>query len=147
MKNPFSTEQEQNKNTENILPKNTEQNRTQKIVCSFIPAQEDTDFYNYLAKINLSSSWLDGTDQETEGIWLDSTGNNITYFNWRSDQPDNNNGNEHFLHYRPGWGGKWNDHLASHKEHIVCQKPSFGESHFYRVSDIRVEHLVLNLHT
>ena len=37
MKNPFSTEQEQNKNTENILPKNTEQNRTQKIVRSFIP--------------------------------------------------------------------------------------------------------------
>jgi len=30
MKNPFSTEQEQNKNTENILPKNTEQNRTEQ---------------------------------------------------------------------------------------------------------------------
>ena len=40
MKNPFSTEQEQNKNTENILPKNTEQNRTQKIVCSFIPGSQ-----------------------------------------------------------------------------------------------------------
>ena len=85
-------------------------------------AEEDTDFYNYLSTIGLTSSWLDGTDEDEEGIWVDSYGNNITYFNWRSDQPDNNNGNEHYLHYRPGWGGKWNDHLGTKVEHIVCQR-------------------------
>ena len=90
-------------------------------------AQEDADFYSYLNKINLLSSWLDGTDEDTEGIWLDSAGNNITFFNWRGDQPDNNHGQEHFLHYRPGWGGKWNDHWGTNVEHIVCQKDPIGE--------------------
>ena len=93
-------------------------------------SKEDTDFYNYLNSIGYLSSWLDGTDQVTEGIWLDSAGNKITFFNWRGDQPDNNSGKEHFIHYRGGWGGLWNDHLASHNDHVVCQKPSFGESYF-----------------
>ena len=92
-------------------------------------SKEDTDFYNYLNSIGYLSSWLDGTDQVTEGIWLDSAGNKITFFNWRGDQPDNNSGKEHFIHYRGGWGGLWNDHLASHNDHVVCQKPSFGESY------------------
>ena len=75
-----------------------------------------------MGKKGLISSWLDGTDEAEEGIWLDSSGNEITYFNWRSDQPDNNNCHEHFLHYRPGWGGKWNDHLGTKVENIICQK-------------------------
>ena len=37
MKNLIFTEQEQNKNTKNNFPKNTEQNRTRKKACSFIP--------------------------------------------------------------------------------------------------------------
>ena len=52
-------------------------------------AQEDTDFYNYLNKINLLSSWLDGTDEDQEGDWVDGAGNNITFFNWHGDQSDN----------------------------------------------------------
>ena len=90
-------------------------------------AQEDTDFYNYLNKINLPSSWLDGTDEDQEGIWHDSAGNNITFFNWRVDQPDNNKGLEHYIHYRPGWGGFWNDHHGENVEHIVCQKEPTGK--------------------
>ena len=88
--------------------------------------EEDTDLYIYLMSLDILSSWLDGTDETEEGIWLDSYGNNITYFNWRSDQPDNNGGNEHYLHYRPGWGGLWNDHVATHTDHVLCQKPPLG---------------------
>ena len=92
-------------------------------------AQEDTDLYNYLNSINLVSGWLDGTDEAEEGVWLDSAGNNITFFNWRSDQPDNNNGREHYIMYRPGWDGLWNDHTGTHTDAVVCQKPaeSVGE--------------------
>ena len=90
-------------------------------------AQEDTDFYNYLNKINLRSSWLDGTDEADEGIWLDSAGNNITFFNWRVDQPDNNDGLDHYIHYRPGWGGVWNDHHGTHTDYVLCQKSSYGK--------------------
>ena len=89
-------------------------------------SQEDTDFYNYLNKINLLSSWLDGTDEDQEGDWVDGAGNNITFFNWRGDQPDNKDGREHYLHYRPGWGGLWNDHDGGNVEHIVCQKEPTG---------------------
>ena len=90
-------------------------------------AKEDTDLCNYLNSKGYLSSWLDGTDEAEEGVWVDSNGDDITFFNWRADQPDNNNGNEHYLHYRPGWGGVWNDHLATHNDHVVCQKPSFGK--------------------
>ena len=93
-------------------------------------AQEDADFYNYLNEINLTSAWLDGTDEEIEGEWVDSAGYNITYFNWYTNQPDNNKGREHYLHYRPGWGGKWNDHVGTNVENIICQKLPIGRSHF-----------------
>ena len=73
------------------------------------------------------SIWLDGTDEVEEGVWLDSAGNNITFFNWRGDQPDNNNGLEHYIHYRPGWGGVWNDHHGTHTDYVLCQKLSYGE--------------------
>ena len=73
------------------------------------------------------SIWLDGTDEAEEGVWLDSAGNNITFFNWRGDQPDNNNGIEHYIHYRPGWGGFWNDHNEENVDHIVCQKEPTGK--------------------
>ena len=97
--------------------------------------QEDMDLYSYLNSLFLLSSWLDGTDEANEGNWVDSYGNNITYFNWRSDQPDNNGGNEHFLHYRSGWNGMWNDHLATHIDHVLCQKPSFGK-YFYFLNSL-----------
>ena len=94
-----------------------------------LDAQEDADFYNYLNKINLTSAWLDGTDEEIEGEWVDSNGFNITYFNWYTNQPDNNKGREHYLHYRPGWGGKWNDHVGTNVENIICQKLPIGKLH------------------
>ena len=77
------------------------------------------------------SSWLDGTDEAEEGIWVDGAGNNITFFNWRGDQPDNKDDREHYLHYRPGWGGLWNDHDGGNVDHIVCQKEPTGETLFF----------------
>ena len=83
------------------------------------------DLYEYVQSLGILSIWLDGTDEAEEGVWLDSAGNNITFFNWRGDQPDNNNGIEHYIHYRPGWGGVWNDHHGTHTDYVLCQKLSF----------------------
>ena len=91
--------------------------------------QEDTDLYAALATaFALTTTWLDGTDQANEGDWRDSSNNKITFFNWRSDQPDNNGGNEHYLHYRPGWGGLWNDHHGTYTNAFLCSKESIGKS-------------------
>ena len=77
---------------------------------------------------------MDGTDQVTEGTWLTSGGEPITFFNWRLDpccQPSNGGGvlaPEHYLHYRPGWGGVWNDHSAAHTDHVMCAKTLTGKT-------------------
>lgn len=86
--------------------------------------------YNYFKSKYRLSGWLDGTDRDQEGRWVDSAGNPITYFNWRSDQPDNRGGKEHFLHYRGTWGGLWNDQVGEFEDHFVCQKPSFQTGEF-----------------
>ena len=89
--------------------------------------QEDMDLYDYVQSLGILSIWLDGTDEAEEGIWVDSAGNNITFFNWREDQPDNNGGREHYIHYRPGWGGLWNDHHGENTDYILCQKQPTGK--------------------
>ena len=73
---------------------------------------------------------MDGTDQSVEGTWVTSAGDPITFFNWRLDngQPDNAGGGEHYLHYRPGWGGVWNDHAGTYQDHVVCAKTIIGKT-------------------
>ena len=85
-------------------------------------AQEDADYFNFITtKLGLTSSWLDGNNNNAHGVWLDSKGNNITYFDWEQGQPNGAN----VLHYRPNTGGKWNDHYNTYVENIVCQKTPF----------------------
>ena len=93
-------------------------------------AQEDADLYNYLVEnLGITSAWLNGNDNNANGVWRDSYGNDITYFNWEQGQPNG----ETYLHYLPNTGGKWNDNIYTHDENIVCRKLPFGtlfSSHF-----------------
>jgi len=41
--------------------------------------------------------WLGGTDAATEGTWLDTAGNAITFQPWASGEPNNTGGNENCL--------------------------------------------------
>ena len=95
-----------------------------------LTSQEDTDYYSYLGSLGYLSSWMDGTDQSVEGTWVTSAGDPITFFNWRLDngQPDNAGSGEHYLHYRPGWGGVWNDHSATYQDHVMCAKTLTGKT-------------------
>ena len=95
--------------------------------------QEAADFYEAVKDLGkkkgltLTAAFLDGTDQVKEGDWRDSNGNKITYFNWADAQPDNANGNEHFLHIHPSFDGKWNDATADRKSFIICQRDPIGK--------------------
>lgn len=56
--------------------------------------------------------WLGGYQAvriEPDGGWAWVTGEPWTYTNWGGGQPDNNRGDEHYLHF---WGNAsvWNDH-------------------------------------
>lgn len=61
--------------------------------------------------------WLGGTDEEQEGKWKWVTGEEWSYTNWRNNQPDNANHEEHYLmmyqgkdsYNSGGLNGLWND--------------------------------------
>ena len=61
-------------------------------------------------------------DEASEGNWVDFDGTAFSYSNWYPDQPNNNNGNEHWVHF--GTSGIWNDVPEDRERtHIVCVKP------------------------
>ena len=60
-------------------------------------------------------------DEASEGNWVDFDGTAFSYSNWYPDQPNNNNGNEHWVHF--GTSGIWNDVPEDRERtHIVCVK-------------------------
>ena len=90
--------------------------------------QEDRDFYAAIQSGELGQLGhvaLDATDAVNEGVWVDSTGNTLNYFNWGTGQPDNANGVEHYLHYTINIG-TWNDNVDGFIADVVCWKPEIN---------------------
>ena len=90
--------------------------------------KEDTDLYAAVQSLgSLGRVALGATDVETEGIWVDSNGDSLTYFNWHTDgtivEPNNQNGIQHFMLYLPMYNGKWGDRNGKVNVDVVCQKP------------------------
>jgi len=75
-----------------------------------IQSKEEQRFISQLARNHITSGWpeywIDGTDEEKEGIWKFSDGTRMTYFLW-NELKRNNKTNNHIRHHRHE--GSWAD--------------------------------------
>nr|ACR56805.1 C-type lectin [Penaeus merguiensis] len=93
-----------------------------------------TDFKNLVDYIHAQgisgyTFWVDGRDEETEGVWVTATGEAVplgTPF-WAAfdyhQQPDNSLGNEHCLSIPSDWFLYMNDVPCSGTKHFICEAP------------------------
>ena len=65
----------------------------------------------YVANLLSGKAWLGLTDVANEGEFVLNTGEAVTYTNWETNQPSNNNNNEHNAEININ--GLWNDLPAS----------------------------------
>merc|ERR1739844_195958 len=67
-----------------------------------------------------TGAWIGLTDFLDEGVfsWVDKTF--VSYNNWKNNQPNNGNNNQHCVWIRPD--GEWDDITCKKTEAYVCQK-------------------------
>ena len=63
---------------------------------------------------------LDLNDIKMEGTFVSSTGYKAVFTNWHNNEPDNKNGDEHYVTMY--LDGTWNDFKSSTQSSIICQK-------------------------
>ena len=66
-----------------------------------------------------------GMYKTKEGLWYDSVGQRVSYFNWLPDQPDDLIGNQNFAGFRiDGFNENvgWEDYNGTYKLNVVCTK-------------------------
>lgn len=97
-----------------------------------ITSQEENDFlYNYLVSLGSTSAFFGATDQEQEGSWKWVTGEEFSYSNWHNNEPNNQDGTEHYaMFYSTYLDGTWNDgqtDLSSGAIPFLCEWDTLGE--------------------
>ncbi|XP_062614265.1 C-type lectin lectoxin-Phi1-like [Saccostrea cucullata] len=66
--------------------------------------------------------WVGGTNKETEGLWKwASTNTNITFFNWKENEPNNYLEQENCLELAGMEGWLWNDNYCEHSLRFLCE--------------------------
>ena len=80
---------------------------------------------NEVKAVATGSEWVGGSDIEVEGTWKWVTGEEWTYSNWNSGEP-NNSGNEDGLEFY-AHTGKWNDIPTTSTDAYILEKPVFSE--------------------
>ena len=67
--------------------------------------------------------WLGLTDENSEGNYYDVFGNSCQYYNWNAGEPNNSNGEEHFVRLLKS-NGQWTDRNASFLAEFVVEIPN-----------------------
>ncbi len=84
---------------------------------------DDADENRLVRPEGPGSSWIGLTDEGMEGTfeWVD--GSPLTYTSWRDAEPNNRDGNEHYVELNPN--GRWNDVGldARDNNHGLCECP------------------------
>ncbi|MBR0248167.1 MAG: putative Ig domain-containing protein, partial [Synergistaceae bacterium] len=82
-------------------------------LCTITSQEEQTAVYNFLKTNGYTESyWLGGTDHGHEGKWIWVNGEEWSYSNWRSGEPNNGLGRGQdytAILMGSGWDGKWDD--------------------------------------
>merc|ERR1719285_253920 len=88
-------------------------------VLDSIHSSEEDALMNFLCSSD--QCWTGMNDNEIEGImkWIDGT--TVDYTNFYVGQPDNKDGDEHFVKLRVD--GKWNDQQWDLKYYALCKRP------------------------
>lgn len=73
-------------------------------------SEEDAFLYSYITDAGYSSVMFGLTDQEQTDDWRWVTGEEFSYQNWRSWEPNHQGGYEHYgMYYERNTDGTWND--------------------------------------
>ena len=72
--------------------------------------------------LNKRNGWIGLNDEVKEGTWVWVDGSVLSYKNWDSGQPSNNNNNQH-CGFRTS-NGKWNDFTCSTPKSYICESPT-----------------------
>ena len=91
--------------------------------------QESDDLVSALLSMNLSSdsgkTFVSIGIHKTKGIWNDTVGQRISYFNWLPGEPDFLSENLNYAGFRIDEGNeraRWADYSGSDKLNVVCTK-------------------------
>ena len=87
-----------------------------------IPDQETNELVMSLLP-QYGTYWIGGTDAVSEGVWQWSDGTPWVYTNWRSGEPTNSGGAQHYL-FILGPGevhGQWGDYEEYRGMWSICQ--------------------------
>lgn len=66
----------------------------------------DEATWAFVKTLTTTMVWLGATDEKVEGEWVWVDGTKMTFKAWGQDQPDNHQGEEHYL---STWKSLWND--------------------------------------
>ena len=92
----------------------------------FVPNDLDENDSVALVAPEWTALWIGGTDQQSEGTWVDPNGTGLTFTNWNlhASQP-NGAGNCVIMDTRQWWSpwilGKWWDDNCSNKRPSICE--------------------------
>jgi hypothetical protein len=80
---------------------------------------EEYEFVKALAAQSQSPEfWIDGSDEESEGVWVDSESEPLMYLPWGPGQPDNGWECEHVAGLLQG---ELNDQLGGIRRAFICE--------------------------
>ncbi|MBQ8857591.1 MAG: GBS Bsp-like repeat-containing protein [Lachnospiraceae bacterium] len=74
-----------------------------------ITSEDEQKAVEAMLDSSVSGYYIGATDEKTEGTWKWVSGENWSYTNWSTGQPDNYAGAEHYMIYQGSNINKWND--------------------------------------